>query len=397
VRPDRLSPFCRADGYLVSLMLPRMAAALAVTLAALVIERLLRLFDFVTGMGVDPSPVLGMALNLLPHYLGLAMPVAFCIGIIGALSRLSEDSEIDALEAAGWSLRRIGAPFIGCAALLSLASLLLFGYVQPYSRYAYYEMRNEVLTAGWDGRLQGGVFVDLGDELVLSAATADAGGRVLYRVFLQRDQHGHPVAVSAERGLILPDRDSGTVRLVLENGRTLLPDGEWLEFDRLLVPRRFDMDGGPFRPRGENARELTLTELLSVIDDAEGEDARRFSVEIHDRLIRAVSLLGIALLSVPLAVTRKRSPGWPRLALAIAALAIYDNLIKFVSGVAVLGDVDPALGLWGLAAAFNGGALWLYLAHPGQGAQGGLRRLLRWLDRSPFYAPDPQAPTESRP
>ncbi len=380
MRPGRLSPLCRADRYLLGLMLPRMAAALAFTLMALILERLLRLFDFVSGAGVSPGPVLGMALNLLPHYLGLALPVAFCIGLLGALARLSEDSEIDALEAAGWSLRRIGAPFIACAVVLSAVSLLLFGYVQPLSRYAYYEIRNEVLTAGWDGRLQGGVFLDLGDELVLSAATADAGGRVLYRVFLQRMQDGRPVAVTAERGLVVPDPNGRTVHLVLENGRTLLQDGETLDFGRLVVPREFDLETGPFRPRGENARELTLPELWSAMGSSSEEPARRFQVELHDRLIRAVSLLGIALMSVPLAVTRKRSPGWPRLALAIGTLAIYDNLIKFVAGLGGLSEIDPGLGLWGLALIFNGGAFWLYVTHPGQGAEGPLRRFLRWID-----------------
>jgi lipopolysaccharide export system permease protein len=321
--------------------------------------------------------------NLLPHYLGLALPAAFCVGVLGALSWLSQDSEIDALEAAGWSLRRIGAPFIGCAVLLSAISLLLFGYVQPYSRYAYYEIRNQVLTAGWDGRLQGGVFLDLGDELVLSAANVDAGGRVLYRVFMQRQEEEGPVAVTAERGLVIPEPETNTVRLVLENGRTLLPDGERLDFDRLVVPRRFDVDTGPFRPRGENARELTQDEIWVAMSTATGEEARRFAVEFHERLIRAVSLLGIALLSVPLAVARKRSPGWPRIALAIVVLAVFDNLIKFVSGLGGLGRIDPALGLWSLAVLFNGGAFWLFFAHPGQGAQSPLRRFLRWLDRGP--------------
>jgi lipopolysaccharide export system permease protein len=388
VRPGRLSPLCRADRYLLGLMLPRMAAALAITLMALLLERLLRLFDFVSGAGVSPGPVLGMALNLLPHYLGLALPVAFCVGLLGALARLSEDSEIDALEAAGWSLRRIGVPFLGCAVALAAVSLALFGYVQPLSRYAYYEIRNDVLTAGWNGRLQGGVFLDLGDELVLSAATADAGGRVLYRVFLQREQDGRPVAVTAARGLVLPEPDGATVRLVLEDGRTLLPDGERLDFDRLVVPREFDSRTGPFRPRGENARELTFSELWAAMRAAEGAPARRFAVELHDRLVRAVSLVGIALMSVPLAVARKRSPGWPRLALAIAALAIYDNLIKFVAGLGGIGQIDPALGLWGLALIFNGGALWLYLTHPGQGAEGPLRQFLRWIDRAPRRTAD---------
>lgn len=375
--------FCRADRYIVWMMVPRMVAALAITLAALVLERLLRLFDFVTQQGASPGPVIDMAVNLLPHYLGLALPAAFCIGMLGALSRLSQDSELDALEAAGWSLRRIGLPFLGCAALLGAFSMVLFGYIQPYSRYAYYEVRNEVLTAGWDGRLQGGVFLDLGDEVVLSAADVDAGGRVLYRVFMQRQLDGKPVAVTARRGLILPDPETHTVRLVLEDGRTLMPDGTLLEFDRLVVPHEFDMNGGPFRPRGSKARELTQPELWAAMQHASGEDLRRFQVEFHERLVRAVSLIGIALLSVPLAVARKRSPSWPRIALAVAVLAIFDNLIKFVSGFAELGRVDPALGLWGLALIFNGGALWLYMTNPGQGAPGPLRHFLRWLDRAP--------------
>ena len=98
---------CRADRYLIAQMFPRMLAALLFTLAALLIERLLRLLDFITGHGADIGPVLTLMLNLLPHYMGLALPAAFCVGILATLSSLSKDNEIDALESAGWSLRRI--------------------------------------------------------------------------------------------------------------------------------------------------------------------------------------------------------------------------------------------------------------------------------------------------
>jgi hypothetical protein len=67
-------------------------------------------------------------------------------------------------------------------------------------------------------------------------------------------------------------------------------------------------------------------------------------------------------------------------------LAVFDNLIKFVSGMAGIGTVNPALGIWLLALVFNGGALWLYVTHPGQGAASPLRRFLRWLDREPRSA-----------
>ena len=213
----------RLDRYLLVLMLPRMAAALGVTLVALVLQRVLRLFDFVTGQGSPLGPVLGMALSLVPHYVGLALPVAFCIAVLGVVARLSEDSEIDALESAGWSLRRIGLPFVGAAAVLALLSLALFGFVQPYSRYAYYELRNDVLNAGWDGRIEGGVFLELGEDMILSARTVDATGRGLHRVFLLQTGERGRVATTARRGVVVPRPETGTVTLVLLEGRRLLP------------------------------------------------------------------------------------------------------------------------------------------------------------------------------
>ena len=72
----------QTDRYLIATMAPRMTAALLITLAVLLIERLLRLLDFITGHGADIGPVLTMMLNLLPHYMGLALPAAFCICLL---------------------------------------------------------------------------------------------------------------------------------------------------------------------------------------------------------------------------------------------------------------------------------------------------------------------------
>jgi len=384
-----------ADRYLIGLMLPRMGIALAVTLAALVIERLLRLFDFVTGQGAALGPVLAMAVNLLPHYLGLALPAAFCIGVLGALRQLSSGNEIDALEGAGWSLRRIGLPFILCAAGLSVVSLGLFGYVQPYSRYAYYEVRHQVLTAGWNGRVEAGVFLDVGEGMTLAAERIGADGRNLYHVFLLREDERGETAITARRGVVVPDPQRGTLHLVMQNGRSLLPSGERLDFDRLRIAREFDMDNNPFRPRGDRERELTLGELWAGMTPDYGRERPGYAAEFHDRLVRAVSLIGIALLSVPLGVMRKRSQGWQRIALAVGILAVFDNLLKFTGGLSETGEVAPAVGFWGAAILFNGFALWLYVVSPGQGADTPLRRLLRGLDRRAPVPPRP-APPASR-
>jgi len=382
----RTLPFTRADRYLFALMLPRMAVALAVTLAALIVERVLRLFDFVIGEGAELGPVVAMALNLVPHYLGLALPAAFCIGILAALAVLTESNEIDALEGAGWSLRRIGAPFLLASGVFAAISLGLFGYVQPYSRYAYDAIRHEVLNAGWNGRVQAGVFLDVGDDMLLAVTGIDPGGRHMTGVFLLRETPRGPIASTAAEGVVVPDPDRGTLHLVLRDGQSLMPDGALLDFDRLRIGREFALDGDPFRPRGAGRRELTLDELAAELRTPPGgaPPDPALAVELHDRLIRAISLIGVALISVPLGVTRKRSPGWQRIAMAVALLALYDNMIKFVGGLGRMGSIDPALGLWGLALAFNGFGLWLYLSTPGQGADTLLRRCLRWIAEHPL-------------
>ncbi|MCH8168550.1 MAG: LptF/LptG family permease [Proteobacteria bacterium] len=370
----------RIDRYLLWRMAPRMAVALLVTLLALMLERVLRLIDLVATQGASLDLVVGMALNLVPHYLGLALPATFCIAVLTALAALSSENEIDMLENAGWSLRRIGAPFIAAAVVLALISLPLFGVLQPYSRYAYRAIKHAAQNAGWTGRLEEGVFVDAGNGLLISAGEIDPTGRVLSRVFvIQRDEDTESV-YTAKRGLILPDPEARVVRLLLKDGRGLVAGG-WLDFETMKLAREFAIDRNPFRPRGRNERELTFGELLTRASGADGFPPEpRYLAEFHGRLVRAFALIGVALMSIPLGVTRKRAPAWPRMVLALAILVAFDQILQTVQSLASLGRIDPALGLWGVGAAFTLGSAWLYAVTPGQGSPSPLRGVLRRFD-----------------
>src|SRR5262249_60579189 len=71
----------------------------------MLLERMLRLLDFILDKGGPFYLVLKMLANLIPHYLGLAIPVAFFVGMLLAVMRLSGDSELDAIYAMGGGLR----------------------------------------------------------------------------------------------------------------------------------------------------------------------------------------------------------------------------------------------------------------------------------------------------
>jgi lipopolysaccharide export system permease protein len=370
----------KVDRYLLWRMLPRMAVALLLTLLALLMERILRLIELVTTQGGSLDLVVRMAINLVPHYLGLALPATFSIAVLTSLATLSRENEIDALENSGWSLRRIGAPFIAAAVVLAMISLPLFGLLQPYSRYAYREIKHAAQNAGWTGRLEEGIFVHAGNGLVISAGEVDPTGRILSRVFVVQREDDIESIFTAETGLILPDPQARVIRLLLKNGRGLVAGG-WLDFENLKLSREFEIDRNPFRPRGRTPYELTFGELLTRASGADGLPPEPlYMAEFHGRLVRTFALIAVALLSIPLGVTRKRAPVWPRIVLALAVIVGFDQLLQTVYSLATLGRIDPAIGLWGVGAVFTLGSAWLYVMTPGQGAPSPLRGPLRRID-----------------
>lgn len=410
----------QADWYLLRVMAPRMGLALVVTLAALLLERVLRLIDQVTSQGAPLKLVLEMAVNLVPHYLGLALPATFCIAVLTTLAALARGNELDALESAGWSLRRIGVPFIVVSVVLALISLPLFGFLQPYSRYAFSAVKHAMRNAGWSGRVEEGVFVDAGNGLIISAGEVDPTGQILYRVFVsQREddnkgddnkggdnkggdnkgggakgndgkgdgvggggvkRDGAESVFTSRIGIVRPEADGKVVRLRLHDGRGLVAGG-WLEFDDLDLSQGIAIDQNPFRPRGGSERELTFGELLTRGSGADGLPAEpRYLAEFHVRLVRTVGLIGVALMSIALGVPRKGAPVWPRIALALAMLITFQYILLTVQSLASLGRIDPAVGLWSVCGVFLLGSAWLYATTPGQGADSPVRKLLRALD-----------------
>ncbi|MEM7268037.1 MAG: LptF/LptG family permease [Pseudomonadota bacterium] len=374
------------DRYLLRLMATPMIAALAVTLSALLLERILRLFELLTGKGAPLGLVVSMALNLVPHYLGLALPAAFAVGVIGVMSRLSTENEIDAMESAGWSIRRIGAGFILSACLLSVLSLALFGWAQPYTRYGFRAVKHELVNAAWDARVEAGVFVDAGDGMTISAAEVDPTGRFLERVFVLQEADASERILTAERGVLIPNAEAGVVRLRLINGVAVSigrAEGELsATFDSVLLEREFDINTQPFRPRGGEERELTLTELWTKITGADGFAIEpRYAAEFHARLVRILAIIGVPLIAVPLAVAGKRSPIWRRMVVALALLVAFQNITKAIEGAADNGDLDPVVGLWGACVVYFALGLWLYITTVSQGSGSPAQTMFVWVDR----------------
>ena len=152
-----------------------------------------------------------LAANLVPHYLGLALPVAFFVALFIVITQLDDGSEIDALLASGVSLTRMAAPYVGAGrCVLMSISLIVFGYAQPYSRYAYRAVMHAAVNAGWNGRLDGGAFVNDGEQHH-DRRRGRPAGRQLQRVFIRRavPDGGEEVITARTAAAVAP---TGTAR-----------------------------------------------------------------------------------------------------------------------------------------------------------------------------------------
>lgn len=376
IRHGRGPRFLTIDRYLLGEMARPLGLSLLVVLTALILERLLRLFQLLALHGGGVELVFGMVANLIPHYLGLALPAAFTISVLIVVVRLGEESEMDALETAGISVQRVGRIFVLVGVILALLSIGLFGYLQPYSRYAYRAVKHLMLSAPWDAQVIPGTFINAGDGMTISARNVDLTGHRMAHVLVHQideKKGGTETVTTAEGGEIRVDKPAGLLQLVLSNGVTIQtkPDGQTssVTFDTLVLGRTFSLEAPPFRIRGNNEREMTLGELWR---EAASPEPRRppnkLLSEFHARLVRAVSLVFLPLFAVPMGLSAKRSQRWQSIALAAVVLVIYNQLIQLMEGFGDLGTINPALGLWGLAITFGALCIWLYTSSKGQGS-----------------------------
>jgi len=95
------------DRYIVRELIVPFVLGLAVFTSILLIVRILKLVELVVNRGVPIGQVLRLFSYILPAFLEVTVPMALLLAILVAFGRLSSDSEIVALRAAGRSLEAI--------------------------------------------------------------------------------------------------------------------------------------------------------------------------------------------------------------------------------------------------------------------------------------------------
>src|SRR5215213_59246 len=255
------------DRYLARSIAVPLLGTLILAAMLLVLEKMLRLFDFVVTAGGPVSVVWRMLANLLPEYFALGIPIGLMLGILLAFRKLALSSELDALRGIGIGFGRLlRVPYVYTAVLM-LLNLAIVGYIEPYARYRYEGLRFDLRSGALGASIKVGEFNHLGRRLTLRIDSSEDRGTRLGGIFIQvDDRSGTSVAATAEAGRFLSTDDPDTILFRLRKGRLIqqspkFPAPRTLSFESYDLPINLPAVDR-FRSRGHEHEELTLNELF---------------------------------------------------------------------------------------------------------------------------------------
>ena len=373
------------DRYIARLIFFPMLGTLVLSAMLLVLEKMLRLFDFVATEGGPVSVVWRMLANLIPEYLSLGIPIGLMLGILLAFRRLATSSELDVLRGVGMSFGRLMRVPYAFAFALALLNLAIVGFIQPYARYAYEGLQFELRSGALGASIKVGEFTKLGSRMTLRIEESYNDGRSLRGIFVRgENSDGQAVSATAAQGQFLATDDPNTIILRLTKG-VLIHESPKFAVPRVLT---FDNHDLPiplpkieaFRLRGGADRELTIPELFVVGRDRNESLATRLETRanFHFRIVEVASMFLIPLLAIALAIPPKRSTSSLGVFLSIVILVTQHKINQYAEDLGARGTVDPILALWVPYLLFAALAIWMYytLAHvPGGQPIGALERV----------------------
>ncbi|WP_260484522.1 LPS export ABC transporter permease LptF [Sphingomicrobium flavum] len=342
------------DRYMAKTIFVPLVGTLIVAAMLLVLDKMLRLFDFVVALGGPVSVVFRMLANMLPEYFALGIPIGLLLGILLAFRKLALSSELDALRGIGVGYGRLlKVPYFYAFGLLAL-NLLIVSFLEPAARYNYEGLRFDLRSGSLGASIEVGEFNRLGKGMTLRIEESENDGTLLKGIFVAVDDPDDGrISASASEGQFLATDDPDVIIFRLRGGRLVQDNPDFasprtLAFDSYDLPINLPQVDS-FRGRGNEIKELYLPELASLayFDGNSGdEQSMAARANLHFRLVEVIMMLMLPMLAIALAVPPKRSSSSLGIFIAIVMVVTYHKINQYAESAGAQGRLQPELALY---------------------------------------------------
>ncbi|MBI5493238.1 MAG: LptF/LptG family permease [Deltaproteobacteria bacterium] len=368
--------------------------SLAVLTATGLLSKTVKLIELIVTHGIGPSFIFWFIISVIPSFIIYTIPVAFIIGVLVAFTRLSSDSEITAMKAAGVSLFSIMKPVMLVAFVAYLATLTFTLYLFPWGNINLRNLLFEAAKAKLVSGIEEKTFYDKFKGAVLYVDHLNIKTGEMEGIFISQTGSvgstagakapgtpGGPAGAGAQagpgaestiffasRGVFSPPTEESTVYLKLYNGtihRKTENNGAYHIADFESYVLELSIAGSDSAAPGKRPnRELYINELTRRIKEirAKGERTAPYMIDLHKRFALPASVFVFALLGVPLGIQKIRAARFTGFSVALAVVLCYYVVSTALEALGENGRLNPVLAVWGSDIIFLAAGFYIFHA-----------------------------------
>ena len=288
------------DRYILRQCLSVMFFVTGALSAAVWFAQSLRLIDLIVNRGLSVELFLYLAVLILPRFLDIVLPIGAFIAVLFVFNRLTTESELVVMRAAGVSPFGLAKPVLVLAGIAFVVLMTLSAYFLPVSNREFKDLQFEIRNRFVSSLLQEGTFTTISDKLTIYVAARNERGEVIGLLINDNREPQKPVTILAERGAFVDSGDGS--RIIMVNGNRQQFDRDSgklsvLTFDRYVLDLDMLHDAPVVRFR--EAPERFIGELMFPPPEMQKFAGDAFRIELNQRL--TVPLTAFSLAIIPLA------------------------------------------------------------------------------------------------
>lgn len=325
------------------------------------IVQALRFVDEIINYDMSTDAFFYISFLLLPQLLPVTMPIGLFCGMLYAYWRLSSESELVVMRAAGISRLGLARPglMLGCAVAVAVAAMTFYFMPAANStmrdtRFAWHYIYSTLV-------LREGAFTPIKSQLTVYVRERRSGGE-LHGLLIHDDRApDKAVTMMAEQGTIVHSEEAPTILLINGNRQERdrrTGDVNLLFFDRYNVELDLFSENAPVRQ--QKLEERYIHHLLFPEAGLARDDFWRHQAEGHKRII--LPLLAIAFSLIAMAAVLSGEFDRRGLSRRLWLASITAGILQAAAlGLAQAAASTPALliALYGLLAFAVGGSIYL--------------------------------------
>lgn len=322
-----------------------------------------KLFELVLRNSTDWQTAVYLFFLIVPPTSPFTIPVGVLVGVLIGLSRMSGDNEITALRATGSPAWRVVGPVLSFGLVGFILTAASTTWLTPWSLRQSTKLMNKALAAQVTAEIQPRIFEEGFPNTVLYVGDVIAGPTVKWRkIFMAdlrsadqrnssaRERSDEPRILLGEEALAVSDIKNNRIQLAMKNGSTY-EIGQNPAQDATSFSPKSDLGLQAKEPteykRSKNFLEMDTVPLYYFIQSNPRSETIESRLEFHQRIALPFACLLLALVGVPLGVSRRKGGKSASFVVTVLLAFLYYMSMISLQQIARRGGLSVEIAAWG--------------------------------------------------